>query len=93
MKHASNDEIDNGNYRTKVRVRVPVKFEIDYVIEVNNPDDVVNNPDDVDEIQEKLLVTDASRWESDPQFYERLGDDWYYFVRKITKEHIEKVVS
>ncbi len=32
MKHASNDEIDNGNYRTKVRVRVPVKFEIDYVI-------------------------------------------------------------
>ncbi len=86
MKHASNDEIDNGNYRTKVRVRVPVKFEVDYVIEVNNPDDV-------DEIQEKLLVTDASRWESDPQFYERLGDDWYYFVRKITKEHIEKVVS
>ena len=86
MKHASNDEIDNGNYRTKVRVRVPVKFEVDYVIEVNNPDDV-------GEIQEKLLVTDASRWESDPQFYERLGDDWYSFVRKITKEHIEKVVS
>ncbi len=86
MKHSSNDEIDNGNCRTKVRVRVPVKFEIDYVIEVNNPDDVA-------EIQEKLLVTDASRWESDPQFYERLGDDWYYFVRKITKEHIEKAVS
>ena len=86
MKHSSDDESDDGNCRTKVRVRVPVKFEVDYVIEVNNPDDV-------DEIQEKLLDTDASRWESDPQFYERLGDDWYYFVRKITKEHIEKVVS
>jgi hypothetical protein len=66
----------------KVRVRVPVEFEVDYVIEVDDP----NN---VDEIQEKLLETDASRWETDPQFYERLGDAWYNFVRKIRKEHIE----
>ena len=82
----SEDYMIDVNCRAKVRVRVPVEFEVDYIIEVNNPDDV-------DEIQEKLLDTDASRWESDPQFYERLGDDWYYFVREVTKEHIEKVVS
>jgi hypothetical protein len=79
------DENNNDESMTKLRVRVPVEFEVDYVIEVEDPDNV-------DEIQEKLLDTDASRWESDPQFYERLGDDWYSFVRKVTKEHIEKVV-
>lgn len=76
--------MEDDTRMTKVRVRVPVEFEVDYII-------YVKDPDNVDEIQEKLLSTDASRWENDPQFYERLGDDWYSFVRKVTKEHIEKV--
>ena len=79
---------DQNNYDmnfTKVRVRLHVEFEVDYIIDVKDPDNV-------DEIQEQLLDIGASRWESEPQFYERLGDDWYSFVRKVTKEHIEKVV-
>jgi hypothetical protein len=57
----------------KVRVRVPATFEVDYIIEVDDPEKV-------DAIQEQMQDMDASRWENDPQFYERLGDDWGTFV-------------
>ena len=83
LKHASDDNCEDI-IGTKVRVRVPVEFEVDYVIEVKDSDNV-------DEIQERMLHFDASRWEQDPQFYERFGEDWYDFVRKVTKEHIEKM--
>ncbi len=85
LKYASDDDNREDESGTKVRVRIPVEFEVDYIIEVNDPDNV-------DEIQDRLLDFDASKWEQDPQFYELLGDDWYYFVRKVTKEHIEKIL-
>ncbi|MDD5474585.1 MAG: hypothetical protein PHU34_10645 [Candidatus Methanoperedens sp.] len=79
---ASDDDNGEGESGTKVRVRIPVEFEVDYIIEVNDPDNV-------DEIQERMLKFDASRWEQDPEFYGRLGQDWDDFVRKVTKEHIQ----
>ncbi len=85
LKHASDDDNDEGESGTKVRVRVPVEFEVDYIIKVNDPDNV-------DEIQERMLKFDASRWEQDPEFYGRLGEDWCDFVRKVTKEHIQKML-
>jgi len=85
LKHASDDDNGEGESGTKVRVRIPVEFEVDYIIEVNDPDNV-------DEIQERMLKFDASRWEQDPEFYGRLGEDWYDFVRKVTKEHIQKML-
>lgn len=85
LKHASDDDNGEGESGTKVIVRIPVVFEVDYIIKVNDPDNV-------DEIQERMLKFDPSRWENDPQFYERLGEGWYDFVRKVTKEHIEKIL-
>ncbi len=84
LKHASDDDNGEGESGIKIRVRIPVKFEVDYIIEVNDPDNV-------DEIQERMLKFDASRWEQDPEFYGRLGEDWYDFVRNVTKEHIQKI--
>ena len=85
LKHASDDDNGDGESGTKVRVRIPVEFEVDYIIKVNDPDNV-------DEIQERMLKFDASRWEQDPEFYGRLGEDWCDFVRKVTKEHIQKML-
>ncbi len=66
----------------KVRVSVPFVSSVSHVI-------YVTNPEDLDEISEKLADKDPSTWESDPCFYEQLGDVWKYMVNKIKKEDVE----
>ena len=66
----------------KVRVRVPVTRDVFYVVEVEDPSDV-------DEVSRALARKDPSNWESDPCFYEHLGDVWKHVVDKIQKEDIE----
>lgn len=69
-----------------VRVRVPISFEVCYIIEVKDS----NN---IEEVQEQMRKKDASLWETDPQFYERLGDDFDEFVKNITQENVERVTE
>ncbi len=66
----------------KVRVCVPVTRDVSYVVEVKNPSDM-------DEISEALAKKDPSEWESDPCFYEHLGDEWKTLVNKVKEENIE----
>ena len=68
----------------KVRVRVPVTRDVYYVIEVEYPSDT-------DEVSRALARKDPSNWESDPCFYEHLGDIWKHVVDKIQKEDIDIV--
>ncbi|MCZ7405170.1 MAG: hypothetical protein O8C67_09605 [Candidatus Methanoperedens sp.] len=72
--------------RVLVRVIVPVSFEVSYIISVKDASNI-------EEIQEQMRIRDASLWETDPQFYERLGDDFDEFVKKITQENIERVTE
>jgi hypothetical protein len=51
----------------KVRVRVPISRDVYYVVEVEDPSDT-------DEVSRALARKDPSNWESDPCFYEHLGD-------------------
>lgn len=66
----------------KVRVRVPVTRDVYYVVEVKDPNDT-------DEISRALAGKDPSNWESDPCFYEHLGDEWKNLVNKVKREQIE----
>jgi hypothetical protein len=68
----------------KVRVRVPVTRDVYYVVEVNDPGNT-------DEVSMSLARKDPSQWESDPCFYEHLGDVWKHVVDKVQKEDIEIV--
>jgi len=68
----------------KVRVRVPVTFEVDYIIDVKDSKNV-------EEITEQMMDMDASSWESDPEFYEKLGDNFRDYVLNVTEEHIEEI--
>ncbi len=68
----------------KVRVRVPVMRDVYYVVEVNDPSNT-------DEVSRSLARKDPSQWESDPCFYEHLGDVWKHVVDKVQKEDIEIV--
>ena len=70
----------------KVRVRVPITREVYYVVEVEDPSDV-------DEVSRALARKDPSNWESDPCFYEHLGDIWKHVVGKVQKEDIEVIVA
>ena len=51
----------------KVRVRVPISRDVYYVVEVEDPSDT-------NEVSRALARKDPSNWESDPCFYEHLGD-------------------
>lgn len=51
----------------------------------------VEDPSDVDEVSRALARKDPSNWESDPCFYEHLGDVWKRVVDKVQKEDIEIV--
>lgn len=73
---------ENGS--VKVRVRVPVTRDVYYVVEVKDPNDT-------DEVSRALAGKDPSNWESDPCFYEHLGDVWKHVVDKVQKEDIEIV--
>jgi hypothetical protein len=66
----------------KVRVCVPVTRDVCYVIEVKDPGNI-------DEVSEALAKKDPSQWESDPCFYEHLGDEWKNLVNKVKEENIE----
>ena len=66
----------------KVRVRIPVTRDVYYVVEVEDPSDI-------DEVSRALARKDPSNWESDPCFYEHLGDVWKHVVDKVQKEDIE----
>jgi hypothetical protein len=66
----------------KVRVRVPVTRDVSYVIEVKDPGNI-------SEVFEALAKKDPSQWESDPCFYEHLGDEWKNLVNKVKEENIE----
>jgi len=68
----------------KVRVRVPVTFEVDYIISVKDSKNV-------EEIAEQMMDMDASNWETDPEFYTKLGENFNAFVLNITNEHIEEL--
>ncbi|MFZ3169582.1 MAG: hypothetical protein WA130_18365 [Candidatus Methanoperedens sp.] len=72
------------NESVKVRVRVPVTRDVYYMIEVEDPSDV-------DEVSRALARKYPSNWESDPCFYEHLGDVWKRVVYKVQKEDIEIV--
>jgi ribosomal protein L11 len=66
----------------KVRVRIPVARDVYYVVEVKDPSDT-------DEVSRALGRKDPSNWESDPCFYEHLGDVWKQVVHDIKREDIE----
>jgi hypothetical protein len=66
----------------KIRVWVPMTHDVSYVIEVKDPSNI-------DEVSEALARKDPSQWESDPCFYEHLGDEWKHLVNKVKKENIE----
>ncbi|HDL14855.1 MAG TPA: hypothetical protein ENH28_01645 [Euryarchaeota archaeon] len=66
---------------TEICVFVPVKFNVGYSLEVNDPENL-------EEIKDKLQSIDASDWDDDPQFYENLGDNFRDFIKDITKENI-----
>jgi len=66
----------------KVRVWVPVTRDVSYVVEVKDPGSM-------DEVSEALAKKDPSEWESDPCFYEHLGDEWKILVNKVKEENIE----
>ena len=68
----------------KVRVRIPVTRDVYYVVDVEDPGDV-------DEVSRALARKDPSNWESDPCFYEHLGDVWKHAVDRVKKEDIEIV--
>ena len=70
------------NKSKKVRVRVPVTRDVYYMVEVEDPSDV-------DEVSRALARKDPSNWESDPCFYEHLGDVWKQVVHDIKREDIE----
>lgn len=65
----------------KVRVWVPAKFYVPYVIDV----------DEISEeaIKEKLKDIDPSEWERDPNFYEVYGNEFKDFVEEVDHELIE----
>jgi hypothetical protein len=67
---------------TKVRVSVPYSTTVSYIVHVRNPGDM-------NEVSEALANRDPSNWESDPCFYEILGDSWKYMVNRIRKEDVE----
>lgn len=67
---------------TKVRVCVPYSTSVSYIVHVRNPCDL-------NEVSEVLADKDPSNWESDPCFYEQLGDRWKYMVNGIKKEDVE----
>ncbi len=69
---------------TKVRVGVPYSTLVSYIVHVRNPGDL-------NEVSEALANKDPSKWESDPSFYERLGDEWKYMVNRIKEEDVEIV--
>ncbi len=66
---------------TKICVFLPVKFYVEYSLEVDDPENL-------EEIKDKLQSKDASDWDDDPQFYENLGDNFRDFIKDMTKEHI-----
>ncbi len=66
----------------KVRVWVPVTRDVSYVVEVKDPGNM-------DEVSEALAKRDPSQWESDPCFYEHLGDEWKNLVNQVKEENIE----
>ncbi len=66
---------------TKICVFLPVKFYVEYSLEVDDPENL-------EEIKDKLQFKDASDWEDDPQFYENLGDNFRDFIKDITKDNI-----
>jgi len=71
---------------TKVRVSVPYSTSVSYIVHVKNPGDL-------NEVSEALENKDPSNWESDPWFYEHLGDSWKYMVDRIRKEDVEILVK
>ncbi len=70
----------------KVRVCVPYSTSVSYIVHVRNPGDL-------NEVSEALGNKDPSNWESDPWFYEQLGDSWKYMVDRIRKEDVEILVE
>jgi hypothetical protein len=66
----------------KVRVRVPVTRDVEYIVHVKDPGNLA-------EVADALESKDPSDWETDPCFYEHLGDVWKNVVNKVTKENID----
>ena len=67
----------------KVRVWVPFRTLVPYVVEVESLN--------LDDIKEKLLRTDPSNYERDPNFYEILGSNWAEYVDSIDEECVEEL--
>lgn len=66
----------------KVRVIIPFKFYVNYIVDVKNPEDI-------EEIVDRLEEMGPSKWEKDPCLYERLGEDWISAVVDIKKDDVE----
>lgn len=66
----------------KVRVRVPVSRDVEYIVHVKDPGNLA-------EVADALGSKDPSDWENDPCFYEHLGDVWKNVANKVTKENID----
>jgi len=65
----------------KVRVFVPAKFYVSYILDVEDPDNL-------EEIISKLEKMDPSNWAEDPNFYEEYGFNFRNFIKQVTKEDI-----
>lgn len=76
-------EDEEVNLKT-VRVRVPVTRDVYYKIQVKDPKNL-------DEVKEKLRKGDAANWESDPDFYEHLGDSFWECVGEIEADNVEEL--
>jgi hypothetical protein len=74
--------MEEAHQLKKIRVCVPVTRDVSYLIEVKDPGNI-------DEVSEALAKKDPSQWESDPCFYEHLGDEWKNLVNKVKEEKIE----
>ena len=79
-------EVHEKKKSKKVRVRVPISRDVYYVVEVEDPSDT-------DEVSRALARKDPSNWESDPCFYEYLGDVWKHVVDEVQKENIEVIIK
>lgn len=69
----------------KVRVFVPFKTYVPYVVEVRDL-----TPE---AIAEALENKDPSDWEEDPNFYEKLGDEWNEVINSVELSDVEVLES
>ena len=68
-----------------VTVNVPVNLKVPYTIEVENLEP--------ETIRKALAKKDPSEWDTDPSFYEKLGEHWTFYVAQMTDEKIKEATE